>query len=207
MGAAPGATFQNMANLRAERGLIDPNETQRVVISGIWDVPYGRGRKFGTNLNRVLNTLVGDWSLQGIETFTTGHPFTVTVSVDNANAAETDRPNVVGNWAAVPGGSTLHQWFNTAAFQANAPYTFGNLGRNNMIGPNYENIDCSLVKQGRLFAVKDQPWNLQFRWEFFNVLNHPNFQFPGSSLGTPTFGQITAADPARLMQVAMKVVF
>ena len=151
MGAAPGSTFQNMANLRAERGLVDTNEAHRVVISGIWDLPYGRGRRFGANLNRVLNTLVGDWSLQGIETFTTGHPFTVTVSVDNANAGETDRPNVVGDWRAVPGGSTLHEWFNTAAFQANLPYTFGNLGRNNMIGPNYENIDCSLMKQGTLF--------------------------------------------------------
>jgi len=207
MGSAPGSTFQNMANLRAERGLVDTNEAHRVVISGIWDLPYGRGRRFGANLNRVLNALAGDWSFQGIETFTTGHPFTGTVSVDNANAGETDRPNVVGDWRAVPGGSTPHEWFNTAAFKANLPYTFGNLGRNNLIGPSYENIDCSLMKQGTLFNIRDQPWNLQFRWEVFNVLNHPNFQFPGANLGTPTFGQITAADSPRLMQVGLKLVF
>jgi len=95
----------------------------------------------------------------------------------------------------------------TAAFAPNAAYTYGNMGRNAIIGPNYENIDCDVVKQGTLFKVRDQPVNLQFRWEFFNVLNHPNFGFPGGTLGTSTFGQITAADPARLMQVAMKVVF
>ena len=207
MGSAPGSTFQNMANLRAERGPIDANLGHRVVISGIWDLPYGRGRRYGANLNRVLNTLIGDWSLQGIETFTTGHPFNVTVNGDPANAGQTDRANVVGDWRVVPGGSTPQKWFNTAAFQPNAPYTFGNLGRNSLIGPRYENIDCAVEKQGTLFKAKDQPWNLQFRWEFFNVLNHPNFQFPGGAYGTPTFGQITAADAPRLMQVALKVVF
>jgi hypothetical protein len=151
--------------------------------------------------------LVGDWSLQGIETFTTGHPFTLTVNGTPSNSGETDRPNVVGNWRSVPGGQTLQEWFNTSAFAANAAYTFGNLGRNNLIGPNFENIDCSVVKQGTLFKLKEQPWNLQFRWEFFNVLNHPNFQFPGFTLGTPTFGEITAADNPRQMQVALKVVF
>jgi len=207
-GAAPGSTpFQDMADLRAERGLIDNNLAGYVVISGIWDLPYGRGRRFGAHLNRVLNVLVGDWSLQGIETFTTGHPFNVTVNGDPANAAETDRANVVGNWRSVPGGSTLHEWFNTAAFQPNAPYTFGDLGRNVLIGPRYENIDCALEKQGTLFKIKEQPWNLQFRWEAFNVLNHPNFQFPGGAVATPTFGQITAADDPREMQVALKVVF
>jgi len=206
-GSNPGSTFQNMANLRAERGLVDSNLADRVVISGIWDLPFGRGRRFGANLHGVLNTLVGDWSLQGIETFTTGHPFNVTVNGDPANAGQTDRANVVGDWRAVPGGSRPQEWFNTAAFQPNAPYTFGNLGRNILIGPNYENIDCSLQKQGTLFKVKEQPWNLQFRWEFFNVLNHPNFQFPGATYGTPTFGQMTAADAPRLMQVSMKVVF
>ena len=207
MGAAPGATFQNPANLRPERGLIDPNLAHRLVISGIWDLPYGRSRKYGSNLNRFLNILVGDWSLQAIETFTTGHPFTVTSSIDNANSGQTNRPDLIGDWRTVPGGQTLQRWFNTAAFARNEPYTFGNLGRNNLIGPNYQNVDCSLVKEGTLFTMKDQPWRLQFRWEFFNVMNHPNFQFPGSTLGTPTFGQITAADPPRLMQVAMKIVF
>jgi hypothetical protein len=195
MGTAPGSTFQNMANLRAERGLVDNNLAHRVVISGIWDLPFGRGRRFGANLNRVVNALIGDWSLQGIETFTTGHPFNVTVNGDPANAGQTDRANVVGNYRAVPGGSTPQMWFNTAAFQPNAPYTFGNLGRNTLIGPSYENIDCDVVKQGTLFKARDQPVNLQFRWEFFNVLNHPNFQFPGGAYGTPTFGQMTAADP------------
>jgi hypothetical protein len=206
-GASPGGGFQNPANLRAERGLLDTNLGQRFVMSGIWNLPFGHGRRFGAHLSPVPNAFFGGWSLEGIETFTTGRPFNVTVSNDPANGGQTDRANVVGDWRAVPGGSRPGEWFNTAAFQANRPYTFGNLGRNALIGPNYEDVDCSLGKEATLFTAKDQPWNLQFRAEAFNVLNHTSFGFPGGGLGTPTFGQMTVADSSRKLQMGLKVVF
>jgi hypothetical protein len=206
-GAAPGSAYQNPANLRQERGLLDAQLAHSFVSSEIWEVPYGRGRRFGSGLNPVLNTVLGGWSLGGILTWTTGHPFNITVNGDPANSGQTDRANLVGDPYAVPGGQRVAQWFNTAAFRANRPYTYGNLGRNIMIGPGFFNLDSSLMKEATPFKVKEQPLNIQFRWEFFNILNHPNFGFPGSTLGTPTLGQLTNASNGRKMQVGLKVIF
>jgi hypothetical protein len=177
------------------------------VLSEIWDLPYGRGRRFGANLNPVLNTFLGGWSLGGILTLTTGHPFNVTVNGDPANSGQTDRANLVGDAYTVPGGQRVSQWLNTAAFQANAPFTYGNLGRNILTGPGFFNLDSSLMKEATPFKVKEQPVLMQFRWEFFNILNHPNFGFPGSTVGTPTFGQLTNAANGRKMQVGLKIIF
>jgi hypothetical protein len=206
-GAAPGSGYQNPANLRQERGPLDTQLAHSFVLSEIWDLPYGRGRRFGSNLNPVVNTILGGWSLGGILTLTTGRPFNVTVNGDPANSGQTDRANLVGDPNAVPGGRRVAEFFNTAAFQANQPFTYGNLGRNAMIGPGFSNLDCSLMKEATPFTIKDQPVDVQFRWEFFNIFNHPNFGFPGGTLGTPTFGQLTSANDGRKMQVGLKFIF
>jgi hypothetical protein len=206
-GAAPGSNYQNPANLRQERGLLDTQLAHSFVLSEIWEVPYGRGRRFGSTINPVVNTVLGGWSLGGIWTMTTGHPFNVTVSGDPANGGQTDRANLVGDPYAVAGGQRVLQWLNTASFQPNQPFTFGSLGRNILIGPSFFNLDSSLMKEATPFKVKDQPVLTQFRWEFFNILNHPNFGFPGSAYGTPTFGQLTNASTGRKMQVGLKFIF
>jgi hypothetical protein len=114
---------------------------------------------------------------------------------------------VVGDPDDVPGGRTVAQFFNTAAFRANQQFTFGSLGRNALLGPDFENVDFSMMKRTTLFTAADQPWDLQFRWELFNAFNHTNFGFPGGTLGTPTFGQLTNASPGRKMQFGLKVIF
>jgi hypothetical protein len=186
---------------------LDTQLAHAFVLSEIWDVPYGRGSRFGSHLHPVLDTVLGGWSVGGIVTLTTGRPFNVTVSGDPANSGQTNRPDLVGDPTAVPGGSSVAQFFNTAAFQANKQYTYGNLGRNALIGPGFSNVDSSLMKRAVLFKTADQPLDLQFRWEFFNIFNHPNFGFPGTTLGTPTFGQLTSASPGRKMQVGLKLIF
>jgi Carboxypeptidase regulatory-like domain/TonB dependent receptor len=206
-GAAPGSTYQNPANLRQERGPLDTQLAHSFVSSEIWDLPYGRGRRFGSSLNPVVNMVLGGWSLGGILTLTTGRPFNITVNGDPANSGQTDRANLVGDPSAVPGGHRVAEFFNTAAFQPNLPFTYGNLGRNAMLGPGFSNLDCSLMKEATPFKVKDQPVDLQFRWEFFNISNHPNLGFPGGTLGTPTFGQLTNASNGRKMQVGLKFIF
>ena len=206
-GAAPGSAFQNPANLRQERGYLDTQLAQSFVLSEVWEVPFGRGKRFGSHLNRYVNTAFGGWSFGGILTVTTGHPYNITVNGDPANAGQTDRANLVGNPNAVPGGSSVAEFFNTAAFQANQPYTYGNLGRNAMIGPGFSNLDCSLMKEATPFKIKDHAVDAQFRWEVFNLLNHPNFGFPGGAVGTPTFGQLTSAAEGRKMQVGLKFIF
>ena len=101
----------------------------------------------------------------------------------------------------------MSQFFNTAAIARNQPFSYGNLGRNSLIGPSYQNVDFSMMKRTTLFSLGDQPWDLQFRWEVFNLLNHTNFGFPGGTLGNPTFGQLTSASPGRKMQGGIKIIF
>jgi hypothetical protein len=151
--------------------------------------------------------VLGGWSLNSIVTLTSGRPFSVSVNGNPSNSGQTDRANIVGNPNAVPGGRRVAEFINTGAFAANAPYTYGDQQRNSIIGPNYRDLDCSLSKVATLFSVKDQPVNLQFRWDVFNAFNHHNFGFPGNVLGTPTFGQLTFANDPRQMQVALKVIF
>ena len=76
-----------------------------------------------------------------------------------------------------------------------------------MIGPSFANADASMMKEAKLFELADQPFEMQFRWEVFNILNHANFGFPGATVGTPTFGQLTNASPGRKMQVGLKLLF
>jgi hypothetical protein len=206
-GYSPGYNYQNPANLRGEYGLLDTQLGQAFVFSGLWDLPYGRGRQFGAHIAPWADAVLGGWSLNSIVTLTSGRPFSVTVNGTPSNSGQTDRANIVGNPNAVPGGRTVNQFINTAAFAANAPYTYGNEQRNSIIGPNYKNIDLSLAKEASLFNVKDQPVKLQFRWDVFNGFDHPNFGFPGNALGTPTFGKLTFANDPRQMQLALKLIF
>jgi len=206
-GSSAGYTFQNPANIRGEYGLLDTHLAQSLAVSGIWDVPYGHGRRFGSDLAPWADAVLGGWSLDGILSATSGGPFSVTVNGNPSNSGQTDRPNIVGNPYSVSGGRTKAEFINTAAFAANAKYTYGDEQRNSIIGPRYTDIDSSLTKEATIFKVKDQPVNLQFRWDVFNIFNHPNYSTPGNVLGTPTFGQITSALSPRQMQFALKLIF
>jgi hypothetical protein len=153
--------------------------------------------------------------VNGIATLMSGTPFTVFDSADpsvQGSAPEitgfsANRPNLIGNPNSGP--QTVQQWFNTAAFQQvifdpNSPVQqFGTAGRNIVQGPGYANWDFSALKEIRFTESK----SLQFRAEFFNLLNHPNFRLPDSDISSPTFGEILEAQPARLTQFALKFLF
>ena len=116
-----------------------------------------------------------------------------------------DRPNVVGNWHLA--NPTVQEWFNTKAFQQLNPTTqagqFGNAGRNIVTGPPLQDWDFSLFKNIPIRETK----SLQFRAEFFNFFNHANFRLPDNDISSPTFGQITEAQPGRTVQLALKFLF
>jgi hypothetical protein len=124
-------------------------------------------------------------------------------SVNNTNAfpAGTVRPNLIGDPAA--GLRTLQHWFNTSAFQSVPAFTFGNSPRSVLRGPSWKNVDLTLSKN---FKIREH-LSSELRGEFFNVLNHPNFDLPGHTLGNADFGVISAAEPARTVQVALRLVF
>ena len=142
-------------------------------------------------------------------TFQTGQPFTVALLPDDDNTntgignlgfGANDRPNVVGNpHVSNPGPQA---WFNTAAFSV-PPGQFGNAGRNILSGPGLETINFSIVKNTHV----TERLNIQFRAEFFNLLNHPNFNLPDNFIGSPTFGQLVSAGDPRRIQFALKFLF
>jgi hypothetical protein len=185
--------------LSAERGRSDFDIRQRLTLSYAYDLPIATGHRW-----------LGGWQSFGVLTFQTGQPFTVSLLSDNDNSntgfsnlgyGANNRPNVVGNpHISNPGAQ---EWFNTKAF-AVAPYgTFGNAGRDILSGPGLATIDFSIVKNTRV----TERLNVQFRAEFFNLLNRTNFNLPDNFVGSPTFGQITSAQDPRRLQLALKVLF
>jgi hypothetical protein len=95
-------------------------------------------------------------------------------------------------------------WFNTSAFQQAPPGQFGNVGRNTLDGPPFQQWDFSVFKNIPIREGK----SLQFRTELFNFFNHPNFRLPNNDINSPsTFGRITEAQPGRLVQLALRFLF
>jgi hypothetical protein len=173
----------------------------RFVFSPVYELPFGTGKPF-LNSNRYANWIAGGWQVSGILSVQSGRPFTALVSTDNANVlGNVDRPNIVGDANAGP--KTVQQWINVSAFQL-APFgTFGNAGRNNLIGPGLTNLDLSLARN---FQIVERV-SLQFRAESFNIANHPNFDLPSQTFGVPGFGSITSAEAPRQIQFGLKLRF
>ena len=132
-----------------------------------------------------------------------GAPFTVTSGRDRANTGSgSQRPNRTGDGSI--DNPTLDRWFDTDAFVMNDMYTWGNSGRNILRGDGREGWDASIMKN---FRIREAV-SLQFRFEFFNALNHADFANPTSRLTSGNFGRVTGTrgDP-RIGQVALKLVF
>ena len=194
---------QNTYDLAAERGLSNFNQEQRFVASLLWEPPLGRGRAF---LSHGIGSLfLGNWQLTSIVTLATGLPYTVLDGVDVANIGWTpQRANLTGASVTPPNGQTPGEWFNTAAFAEAPAYTFGNIGRNTMIGPGLVSWDFSAMK---MIPVWERQ-NLQFRFEAFNLPNHPNFSLPNATLPSSSFGSISStAVEMRQLQLSLKYIF
>jgi len=195
---------QNVRNLRAEKGLASQDVRQRLVLSYVYELPFGRGKRFGSSSNGVSQQLIGGWQVNGITTLQSGQPFTPILGFDNADVGDgTARPDLVGDPILSRGDRSRLRWFNTDAFAAPAPGTFGTAGRNRVIGPGLNNFDFSVVKR---FEFGEQR-SLEFRTEVFNIFNHSNFVTVGNVLGTPSFGQLTSARDPRDIQFGLKFLF
>ena len=142
--------------------------------------------------------------MAGIVTVQSGAPFTITSGRDRANigTSSSQRPDRVATGALER--PTLDRWFDTGAFVLNDQFTFGNSGRNILRGDGLEQWDFSLLKN---FSLREG-MTLQFRGEFFNVLNHPDFGNPGTRLTSGTFGVVTSTRTGpRIGQFALKFIF
>ncbi|MCU1261860.1 MAG: Oar protein, partial [Bryobacterales bacterium] len=169
--------IQNPANLRLYRGNSDFDVRHLMVLSWSYDLPFGRGKRFAGGAHRLVQSVVGGWRLNSIETFASGAPLTpvmVSSLLNSGNAPQW--PNRIGSGRLAD--PTIHGWFNTADFVSPGNYTYGNSGRNILFGPGTKQVDLSLFKD---FAFNESAsQRLQFRAEAFNVLNTPQFNNPNA---------------------------
>lgn len=198
-----GSGPQNPLNFRLERSLEDNHLSHRFVVSPIWDLPFGKGRRLGSSWNGPVNAVLGGWTVASIVTLTTGRPMTLAVRGDPANSGRQNRPDLVGDPHLDRSERTVARYFNTGAFVANRQFNYGNVGRNLLIGPGLENVDFATYKQ---FHIVEDKY-LQLRFEAFNFFNTPHFSPPNTTVGDPNFGRITAADKGRNIQFGLKFVF
>jgi hypothetical protein len=199
---------QNSYDLRAERGLASFDVRHRWVNSFVWDLPFGSGRKFLTR--GPASWLLGGWQLAGILQMQTSFPFSVNVNGDTAGIGGGTggiliRPNAVPgvSWKLPDDQRTTARWFNTAAFSLPPAGTFGNVGRNTVVGPGLVNLDTTV---SRTFAFRERV-RLQIRGEFFNIANKPNYRIVGRLINVANFGQVLSQFDPRQIQLAAKVTF
>jgi hypothetical protein len=200
-----GDGADNPFDLRTMKGPSNIDIEHRFVFSYSYQLPFGRGRFIGSNMPRVLDEIVGGWQLAGIVTLQTGFPYTPQLGQSdpaNVNYAYARRPDVVGSGSL--SDRSIDHWFNINDFVVPQAFTIGNAGRNILRGPGLQNWDLSLMKN---FNFTERSY-LQFRAEFFNLLNHPNFGLPNPNIEDPIHGgQITNANDPRIMQFALKLYF
>ena len=217
---------QDWNNLSAERSLSSQDISQRLVASYVLDLPFGHGKKFLSGLSGFSNAVVSGWGLDGITTLQRGFPVKVSWGGGDALTQAgfgvgTLRPDYVPGCDKNRGGSSLsrvNEWFNTSCFTApsgnngnistpNNPWTFGNEPR----------VDATLRQQGVVnfdFAVFKRTTimerlNVEFRAEFFDLFNHPQFGPPNSTATSPTFGVVTNTvnNTFRIVQFGLKFIF
>ncbi len=207
-----GATPANNYNLAADKSVDAGDIPQALVASYIYELPVGRGKPVGSGMGRVADSVVGGWELSGIATFKQGIPIGI-FGNDWTSYGGNPRPDVIGDVHA--SHPSIHEWFNTGAFQY-APYgSFGNAPRffSDLRGPRFQDWDTALEKNW-IFAER---MRVQFRFETFNTFNHPSFYAPSAgatqysgcdpNAGTScasSFGTITNAFAPRSVQWAGK---
>jgi hypothetical protein len=193
---------QDVENIAAEKGLSDFDHRHRFVTSFLYQLPFLKSSE------GWIHAAFADWQAGGIWTLESGSPFTVNLSTDVANngeplSAPSQRPNLICD--PNKGPKTTAEWFNTACFVTPAPYTYGNAGRDIVIGPGTNDFDATLQKN---FVFRESR-QLQFRADIFNFFNHPNFNQPNRifTTGPSNFGTISSANDPRIMQFSLRYAF
>jgi hypothetical protein len=209
------ANPQNIHDLAAERGPSSFDVKLNNVTSVVYELPFGKGRQFASGANPFLDALIGGWEINTINTAHTGQPLNVYYSPSSAYAASglsNDyrgepflRPNVSGSATSQSTAQMLNTYFAGFTFSVppSASNPFGDLGRNAFRAPSFEQWDLGVDKNFRIH----EDIRVQFRSEFFNVLNNVNFGIPNTISNNSSFGQIRSTYPARQIQFALKLLF
>jgi hypothetical protein len=197
--------YRNSRDIELERGLSSFDVRHNMVVSYIWDIPVGRGRRFELR-NRWLNGIAGGWQFNGITTARSGVPFTPSLSSNPAQSGHA-RPDRNGDGNLPRGERLAARWFDPTVFSAPVPFNYGNAGRNILIGPGLFNTDFGLFKRFK-FEGPTRRNEIQLRLEAFNVFNKPHYRQPNATVDLLDAGRITGiVGTMREMQIGIKYLF
>jgi hypothetical protein len=204
-----GTSYQDSYNTRASRAVSSVDVPHRLIFSGVYELPLGRGRTFGKDMSRPLDLLIGGWQVNGFLSVQSGSPLGISARNTTGLFTEAFRANGNGGSPAISGDAhdRLNRWFDTSVFSQPAPFTFGNLSplianlRNHYIN----NSDLSLFKQ---FTITEK-LRAQFRAEAFNAFNRVRFSSPNTDVnGGANFGKVTTqANDPRQLQFGLKLLW
>ena len=203
-----GGLASNPLSVSADRGLSNFNRTHNFRVSGIYSVPF--------KVKGFAGQVVNGWQLTGVFTYLSGAPANPTSAANRVftgTGQNAGRPDVIAGCDLYSGFQQLHGlWFNPTCFALQPLGTYGDAGRDSIIGPNLWNLDDSLTKDWKVTKISEQ-FAIQFRAEAFNILNHPSFQNPSTAIFAGTAlnasaGRITATNSQpRQIQLALKITF
>ncbi|QHN04332.1 carboxypeptidase regulatory-like domain-containing protein [Granulicella sp. WH15] len=206
-------SLQNFRNLASQWASSDYDIRQRAVASFTYELPFGTKKPIGATLGALPRAAISGWQVNGILSFNSGLPFTVTTTKDPGNVGLTSGSggyaNLVPNQPFYPANKTPLNWFNTAAFTGASitpagTYALGNSGRNMLTGGGYEDLDFGVYRN---IPIHNQI-HVELRAEIFNALNHPSFGTPTSSIDSSSAGAFSnTTSTARQTQFAAKVLF
>jgi hypothetical protein len=197
--------IRNVYNLAAEKSVDATDVPHSVVLSYVYEIPVGKGKKFGSKMHPVLNAITGGWQTSGIATFKQGFPLAIAASNGLNYFGAGQHPDIVSDYHVLH--PNRKQWFNPLSFVPAAPWTLGNSPRylSDLRAPGYNNWDMSIQK---FFPIQESV-GLQFRLDAFDVFNHTNFYKPNTFFGPPppsgSFSTINTSFSPRLVQAALKL--
>jgi hypothetical protein len=195
------ANYSNFYDRRADWGPDGNDIRHRFTWSSVYELPFGKGRRYLSS--HPIRWVVGGWSAGLLFFVQSAAPFTVTAQVNSTNAFSAGplRADVIRN--PILSNPTLERWFDTDAFVQPQAYAFGNQGLNTLRGDGKVSTDISLIRSFYL----TESIRLQFRGEFLNAFNHPNFGLPARSFGAANFGIVSSSDSPRSIQLGLRLTF
>ena len=199
-----GDEYQITTNANLNKGPSQFDQTHRLVVSYVYDLPFGKGRPW-LDRGGILNAVLGGWKDSGSFITHSGTPFNVFSGGPNLTGAISGY--IYADCNGNPAGSqTTNAWFNTGAFSDPAAYRFGTCGRDIVRGPGSWNFDMALMKDFTL-PIHWESVKIQFRADAFNIFNHPNLGLPNNTTDSSAFGTITSASQPRTLQIGAQILF
>jgi hypothetical protein len=213
-----GSGIRNFYDLKGDWTVDGENIAHSLVMNYVYELPFGRGKQFGGDMNKVVDAVVGGWQIAGITTVQSGFPMSIgpgtnseSVFGGNQHAQLTGQPFHSGHCGGTNGVpeipvGTKYCFFNPAAFEAPAEFTFGNAPRyfSNLSAPGYVNQDFTFAKTFQMVAER---LHLQVGLQMFNAFNHANFEIPSATVGSPTMGLSSGTQGARQMQGLVRLTY